>query len=300
MTLCVSGVSESGDAIVSVFDRQLTLSDVASGVILAKSETAVKGVRVHDRWALFFAGDDIRHVGGIIDRLKNQLLDKPSVTLAQAQSTIVKTRNRVLRECVESEVLGPTGLTQSAFLRDGTRLIGDKAFYLELLRQVVNAKAGCDFLLAGFGKRRRMAHLVSILDGQYGTNHDREGYGAVGCGEHVAHQVINALGFSRELSLVQTAYILCAAKFAAEDDCIGRGTNVSVFRRDGSMWTFDADAVRAIWDRSTRVDLPVDLDREMPEPQLVTRPTAARMRRAAQSTPKSPKHGQKSRRPWRA
>lgn len=286
MTLCLSGVCERGDAILSVFDRQLTLS--GPGGVLAQSETAIKGARVNARWAVFFAGDDIRLVGFIIDRIKNRVLARSRVTLSTMQKTVVEARNAVHRECIETEILGRFGITLPNFLALNNRPVQDRALYDGLLHAVLDSKAGCDFLIAGFGARPRMAHIVSILDGTYGANHDREGVGAVGSGETVAHQTLSRLGYSKGLSAKEAAYVLCAAKFSAEDQYVGRGTYVSLFRRNGSVWVLDAEKVRGLWNPTTCA-IPAA---KMPAFRMVTRPSGVkRPHRAKRSTRKSPKHG---------
>lgn len=288
MTLCLPGVSERGDAIVSVFDSQATLTD-GSGNVLATSQTTVKGARVSKQWAIFYAGDDTRHVGFVIDVVKNAILAKPRVSLAQAKQAVTKACSDVLCDCIEFEVLAKYQITLKEFWHRGRQRITDPAVYATVRRAVDTTNLDLDFLLAGFGARSNIAHLVVLKEGYQAFSCDREGFGAIGAGDVIARRVVNHLGYSTTWSSMRAAYVLCAAKFSAEaDQTVGKLTNVSLFKRDGSLWTLDAETVRQIWKGSPK-SIPTDLDQRMPPFRQISGPDS--VRRVARSIRKGPKRG---------
>jgi uncharacterized protein (DUF2267 family) len=295
MTLCVSGIAANQDAVISVFDRQLTLTDNA-GSVLASTEEAVKVARINHGWALAFAGEDIRLVGLIMDSVKNELITKRPVSLERARQAVVSVRDRILNQTLSSEVLGRFGMDVETFWREGQQRITDPALYQSVRDRLLTAESGCDFLLAGFGTRARIAHIMAILDRYAGSSFDRLGFGAVGSGDVDAYQVLVALQYSRKFSVAEAAYALCAAKFAAESHLVGRGTHVSIFKRDGSMCVLNAEVVRPLVQQYGVKHMPAGIEALMPPLKQIVAPYR-NLRRATKSARKSPTRGRRGRTP---
>lgn len=288
MTLCLAGICEDGEAVVCVFDKQLTLETPDE---IVKLDSAIKGARIHRQWALFFAGDDISLVSFIIDRIKNRLRNKRFVTLAEALSAVIRERDAVVRERISTEVLGFTGYTLPRFLREGSKLIGDEDLYGDLLKQVSGTGSGCDLLLFGFGLRSEMTHILLIPDRKYGVGCDREGYGAVGCGRDEAYKTLSHLKYSRSFTVNEAVYSLCGAKFSAEDDYVGKTTHVFVMKKkDAHAYAIDPEKVRSLWNTHL-ADVPGAL------PNMPRLEPIGSKRSARPQAQKAPRRGRKVRPP---
>jgi hypothetical protein len=170
MTLCLSAICERGNAIACVFDDQWTSTYTAA-------EGLSKAARINERWLLLYAGDDIRRIGAIYDRVKRELLAASAVTLTQAQETVRKACDDVVNEELAHGPLRPLGVTVAEFLQQSHYLVPNEQWRNRIWDQINAARVGSDFLLVGFDERGQ-PHLAVLADD--GQNHHLERRGRPG------------------------------------------------------------------------------------------------------------------------
>lgn len=289
MSLCLAAICDSGQAIACVFDEQWTTVHSAAGGLS-------KGARINEHWLLFYAGDDVRQVGSVYDRVKRQLLKADGVTLKQAQEAVRDACDEVVNEDLAHGPLRPIGVTVHEFFRNSHQLVADDARREALFDQIAAARLGSEFLLVGFDDRG-LPHVVALTDDGQSHNFDRRGFLAVGSGEAVSSHYLAALGYSRHLPVQSMVYAISAAKFIAESATVGKKTHVAVLRRDGGPLLLTKTArVRALWERHGRPRLPIGIEDLMPPLKPLRK--RAKARRAGQPVRKSAKRGRSGPTPW--
>ena len=172
MSLCLAGICKSGSAIALVFDERLSTSESVADVV-------TKGARIAPLWALLFAGDNIRSVHSVYDRLKRRLVHQKALSVATVQDEILKAQNQVFLEEIAPRFL-PVDVTFQEFKRNPSSVPNHE----QIAADMAFAQRGYDFLLAGFDDRG-LAHVVELpADGE--AVHCRWGYGELGSGYKMA------------------------------------------------------------------------------------------------------------------
>ena len=285
MTLCIAAVAGSGQAIMLLSDTRFSLG-------YTSGETLNKLSKVHQRWGVSIAGDDIGQASPVIEAVKRWVWDVKLPTRLEIENAFVTATHDALVKKIEAEVLSPYNLTINEFVTTAFRDLGPDAF-ADLRQQVAHAKLGCEFLVFGFDERER-ANLFHVKDRGVVDDHCRTGFWAIGSGDYAAISTLAFHDYNTHLDLPTAAYLICSAKFMAERADLGKTTMVGYMVPNGTVFRVDPEPVRILWDADGKPRLPEKLVDRMPEfyEQAGSRP-ARRPKRLAALTPKSPKHGRK-------
>jgi hypothetical protein len=255
MTLCTVGACEAGEAIAYVFDEQLT-ADQLSADILSKA------ARVNRFWLVFFSGEDVSTVGSVFDRLKKAVINEEKVSRQAIHDALLKASSETFLLEIAPNIL-PFGWTHQQFKSHGRDLLGP-LLHDEVQRQLHAARLnGPEYLITGFDERG-LAHIIDQPPDGWAID-ARWGWQAIGCGRSDATQFLTTIRYTRDMTVNEAIYSLCAAKFVSESAYVGRGTRIGVLRKDGSLWSMPSEPMRALWESELRAPkIPSGLDSRMP------------------------------------
>jgi hypothetical protein len=256
MSLCLAGICKSGSAIALVFDERLSTNESLADVL-------TKGARIAPLWALLFAGDNIRSVHSVYDRLRRRLVHQKALSVATVQDEILKAQSQVFLEEIAPRLL-PVGVTLQEFKRNPSSVPNHE----QIAADMAFARRGYDFLLAGFDDRG-LAHVVE-LPADAEAVHCRWGYGELGSGYKMAAHYLKFCKYSRDLSAREAAFHLCAAKFFSESGSVGPTTQIRLLAKDGTRTTMRSAPVRQLWQREGRPRVPEKLLSKMPKFEIAT------------------------------
>lgn len=206
MTVCI--------AAITLDNHIVTVSDtMASGVILSADEIVVKASPFHKEWMAMMAGDDITPCVPIIDRAAGYFHNRNN-SLAVARAVFKRACQQHLKEMREDAVLGGYGLSMDVFLKTGKRRFTDKIFN-SLCDRMEPIELKCEFLIYGFDAIGN-PHIFTVVGGGSDAVLDKPGFSAIGCGRWAAEGLLYYLKQNISLSMEETIFNLCAAKFMAE------------------------------------------------------------------------------------
>jgi hypothetical protein len=268
MTVCIAAVCDDGKAIAVAMDQMISMHYVSANV-------AMKGRRVHDRWLVMYAGEDISRVEFIIEHFHFRLREqqtKQSLTVPPAY-LVEETFSWVLHFETQAEakrsILGRYGLDMSSFLTKGRAQFGDTVFE-QVKREIDAIRLNCQFLVVGFAEDDEARLFGFTTPGgtePMARRYTPVGFWAIGSGASNALASLMFHGHKRAAPHGLGLYHVCEAKFMAESAIgVGDTTVLGVFRSDGKMGYLSNEQislVRKEWDRKGKPRVPKGIANEI-------------------------------------
>jgi 20S proteasome alpha/beta subunit len=182
MTVCVAGICQ--ESIVAVCDMMVSTGDFSA------DNMALKFRDLHPRWNAFFAGNDITAIIPVIKRAEAIVTGGGSNTLSAITSAMRTAFQEQLIEKQTDTVLARYGLSMPEFLRSGLSYFGEQVF-ASIKYQIDAINLDCVFLVLGFDDDNN-AHIFTVEDPGIISNHDLQGFWAIGSG---ANRALSSLFF---------------------------------------------------------------------------------------------------------
>lgn len=259
MTVCVAAIAASGKEVLAASDSMMSWG---AGIT---SETSLKFDRLHLRWAVLLAGDDIQPAEPIITELKRQLKAAAAIpSCKDVENAIRVSWQAVKNRRAETHVLSAYDIDMRTFVTEGRDLFGEMGF--AELRGAIERESqlSCELLVYGFDEHDSGQLLVAVHPGEP-VSFTRLGFAAIGSGRDSA---IASLMWSppyRTWSDTKDAtYRVAAAKFIAETALgVGKDTTVTGLRANGDIFVLSNDrvkALRSLWDQYGRPRIPPPLE----------------------------------------
>jgi len=249
VTTCIAAISVDR-AIVTASDTRMAFGSELS------VEDVIKLEGIYGEWAGLIAGEDISQAPFVIERAREILRRKKTMTLLVVKNALRKAFQEQLVELVETEFLGTLRIRLKDFRKKRYERLDP-----ELYRAVKKAELGCRFLMYGFDENE-VPHIFDVGDpGGKAESRDKPGFWAIGNGKRTALTFLAQMGQSSEaMRQDATIYNVLAAKFASETASdVGKDTFFFVkrygcnsFRQRGNVL---AD-VRRIWEEKGRLSIP--------------------------------------------
>lgn len=214
MTCCIAALCDNRRAIVIAADKMIGWQ----GVI--ESEPDIHKIyQLAKDWWVMFSGNDIAPVFDVIDKAKERLRGKQSVTLKVAIEAVETSYFQKRAELAEVLYLKPRGLTLAQF----NSTDGAPGWLSESLRATIGDSMQAyampvSLLVAGFDDKKR-GHIFSIEDGDYrgsARRHDIPGFQAIGSGSIGASYLMNFRKVSPSLPIREALYYVAEGKFYGE------------------------------------------------------------------------------------
>lgn len=258
MTVCIAGVAES-DKLVMVMDQMLTVEAVGGDL-----PNLAKGRRIHRRWFVMSAGNDMQHVPPILRRAGALLSDKDKPTVSEAvravEKAYVEHRLKIAQQCV----LKPLNLDMRTLVQMLSS--GDSETLREITDNLNALQFSVHLLAVGFDEYDN-PHIFSILPPGQEGHYDDIGFWSVGSGSESAINNLFLRQYADSLSLPEAIYLLAESKFVAERQWgVGEKTAIVVMKSDDSMAVVTrtkAETVRNIWLKEARPPIPPKLDKRI-------------------------------------
>lgn len=241
MTVCVAAIASSGKEIITASDSMMSWGGVVTG------ETSLKYNRIHKRWAVMIAGDDVLPTETIIRNLSAALNANDEPTTEQVEQAIRESWRIVKNTIATTHVLSAYGLDLETFIQEGRETFGDIGF--ADLRSAVDraSELSCELLVYGFDEYGRGTLFVVVHPGEP-VNFTRLGFAAIGSGRDsaIASLMWNPPHKTYHETL-DSVYRVAAAKFMAESALgVGRDTTVSSLLNDGTAFVLTVNQVQSI------------------------------------------------------
>jgi hypothetical protein len=233
VTVCVGVVFkwnynqvESGAAVITVSDRQITAGDIEY------EPPQVKVCFLTPRLIILVAGSYPIHSEALLltqqTLLGNPELD-PGVIAETYASYIRKIKARLARQTY----LSPLGLDKDSFFSKQKEFSSE--FLLKLTTQIQNFDAGETEALL-IGSDDRVTHLYMIDQNSHVTYHNDVGFAAIGIGAWHAKSQLMRAGYSNQWTYAPALALAYTAKTAAEvAPGVGKETDMYVVNRLGWM-----------------------------------------------------------------
>ncbi len=261
MTVCVAVIASSGKEIVAASDSMMSYGAAVTG------ETSLKYNRVHERWAIMLAGDDIHPAEPIIRELSKHLIEHERPTVAQVEAAIRVSWRIVKNQRAETQVLSAYDLDLKTFMAEGRETFGELGFS-EVRSAIERASEfSCELLVCGFDDFDTARIFLVVHPGEP-VEFTRLGFAAIGSGRDSA---IASLMWDPPHHTYDTTekavYRVAAAKFMAETALgVGKETIVFGLRPDGHTFVLtiaDIQKLRELWHEKGRPRLPRPSDLAM-------------------------------------
>lgn len=258
MTLCLAVLCRKANTFVTVSDLMLSTEWTSADTAVTKMKPFGPG----NRWLCLYAGSPSVWQKAIFERLPERCPGSSENTVENVAAAVKDVFNDTLREEIEDRVLRPLGLSRDTFLRHGREWFGAKHFR-SLVDEVRAVKLDTQFLVAGWDQYQ-LPRLFSVCDDepvsaavQY---HDGLGFHAIGSGWVQGLGSLYA-GYRTQLTLAETVYRACEAKFCGESaPGVGKATVVWMLDGDGKHSIITQESVtqlRAVWEQE-RQKMPSD------------------------------------------
>jgi hypothetical protein len=256
MTVCIGAICDHGSAIVTASDRFVTWGTYSG------SDVALKAARLAPKWITMIAGEDItRGVEDVIRDARATLsaYGNEPFGIAEVQAAVLGAWRDAQNRLATSMVLGPFGLTLQDFLKAGRSKFGDAKFSELTERIQIESLLKCQMLICGFDQNN-IPGLFVCDDEIRCADFTRADFTAVGSGHPAATSSLAFHGYTRDVTLAEAVYQVCAAKFMAEKSLgVGSETLVLCLGEDGkTKWIFKSHIkqIRTIWERDGRPRMP--------------------------------------------
>ena len=223
------------------------------GSTISSDGCAVKMEPFARDWVAMFSGNDITPCLPIIKRAEDYLKGRAN-TLRNVRTIFKRAFQHHLVEMKTDQVLSGYGLDMDTFKKSGRKMF-TAATFDSLCYKIEQVKTDCEFLVYGFDAAGR-AHLFTVSDPGTDSVCDKPGFACIGCGKYAADTMLHYFGQSVNISLDQTVFNLCAAKFMAEHSPgVGKDTFL-YFKRPGSVasrWVAGLlENLREIWETDSK------------------------------------------------
>jgi hypothetical protein len=269
VTVCVAALAESGRAIIAASDSMMSWG---AGVT---SETSLKYERLHKRWAILIAGDDIHPAEAIIRELRGHLSSYEIPTAAQVENAIRASWRTVKNQIAETNVLSAYDIDLETFVTNGRELFGDIGFADLRVALERASELSCELLVYGFNEHGKGTLLMAVHPGEP-VNFSRLGFAAIGSGRDSAiASLMWEPGHQPYHDTLKATYRIAAAKFMGESALgVGKRTVITGLHVDGSIFVLSdeqAAAIRALWEKKGRPQLPKasEMAMQLTEPEWV-------------------------------
>jgi hypothetical protein len=245
MTICITGISESG--IIFVSDSMISTEEFSGDRI------AFKLVALHDDWKALYAGNDLARVTPMSRRICQYMEEagksEGPCSHVDIEEAIRRAWKEELRIRIEDRVLNRYLLTTRDFLQHGETYFGSQ--YQSMKYQIDEIRLGFELLVAGYDSYER-PNILSIADPGGIVHHTPYRFWAIGSGANSAiSHFFSYKGdfFPEEHNSV--VYKCVAAKFAAESSPgVGKNTTVVILNNDGTLCTWaGTDKIRHVWEK---------------------------------------------------
>jgi hypothetical protein len=218
MTVCIAAICEFGRAVITASDYKISLGSVSGDV-------AVKQIRgILPGWSVMYAGNDIAHIGKVLDTCANGADTNTPLSIDKAQDAFVAAYQSVFSRVCSDTYLSPYQLNFDTFKKNGKKI-----FHSTPLSYLQNAIAtfdlGCTLLISGFDAHKR-AHLFTVENPGVSRSFDEVGFWSIGTGQAQANSSLMFhdynIGNDRDLA----SYLVYVAKLMSES-ADGVGTLLS-------------------------------------------------------------------------
>jgi len=234
MTCCVAAICGDGKALVLVADKMIGVGYVEGEPDIEKLQ------RLHPRWWVMIAGDDVAPAFPIIDRAKELLGDGP-VNVDSVTDAMKIAYDQQRTKEAESVYLKPRDWKMERFNREGSQILSD---YRELAAKISEYELSVKFIIAGFNRDGK-AYILSI-DGDdkraEPRRHDIPGFCAIGSGAIGAVYMMFYRDLSPDLKARQALYHVLEAKYFGEQASgVGPRTDMYIARPQATVATASGD-----------------------------------------------------------
>jgi len=259
------------------------------------------------------AGDDITLGAEDVIRNTRQTLaayDDGVFGVSEVQAAALASWRDVKNRIAETNVLSPFNLTINEFVQIGRDKFGDPKFTELVQRIEVESLLKCQMLICGFDQNL-IPSLLVCDDDHPCSDYTRADFMAIGSGHTAAISSLAFHNYTRERTVAEAVYQVCAAKFMAERSGaagVGRDTLVLCLDETGrKKWIFKGhiEMIRALWEREGQPRIPptnqiVDTIEPILKHQKWIREAGPLPPRATKRSPRHAKRGRKRQPPSRA
>jgi hypothetical protein len=254
MTICLAAISSTGKEIIAASDSLMSWGGTVTG------ETSLKYNRLHRRWAVMIAGDDVLPTEPMIRHLTIDIGRYKVPTVQQVEDGIRRSWKFVKNQQATTQVLSAYDLNLEKFIREGRDTFGDIGF--ADLRAAVDraSELSCELLVYGFDESDMAVLFVVVHPGEP-VNFTRLGFAAIGSGRDsaIASLMWNP-SHKAYHDTTTVVYRVAAAKFMAESALgVGRDTTISGLKPDGSAFLLSnaqVKAIRTLWEGEGQPRIP--------------------------------------------
>ena len=238
VTICIAAICDEGRSAIAISDRMYTTFSGSHGE-LQYEPAQTKGIALHNRIAMLFAGDASVHdqLWWEVEAEKVRLgVDSPEITVKWFADTYAKHYQLLRAKCIESEILSPFGLTAKSFLSEQQRM--NPAFVGSITKKILNhAHFDLDLIVVGLDESRGKGEIGLIYTVREGkvNSENTAGFVAIGCGAPQAESELQLAGYTRSISYSRAMLLIyCAKKRAELVPGVGKETDIYSMRYDKS------------------------------------------------------------------
>ncbi len=231
MTCCVAAICGDGKSLVLVADKMI-------GVGYVEAEPEIEKLqRLHPRWWVMVAGDDMSPAFPIIDHAKELLAEEDAVNVDSVSEAIKLSCDKQRADEAEAIYLKPRGWTLERFSKEGNQLLPDAR---ELSAKIDAHELSIQLIVAGFNPNGD-AYIVSF-DGSdkrgVPRRHDLPGFTAIGSGGIGAVYMMFYRSLSPKTKAREALYYALEAKYFGEQASgVGASTDMYIARPKATIAT---------------------------------------------------------------
>jgi len=240
MTLCAAAIA--GDSqIVTISDTMISGATLQSDGCTLKMEPFARD------WLAMFAGDDITQCLPVIQRAKKYFANRAN-TVVTARAAFKRAYQQHLNE-MKTDVVLNGNLDMKTFLSSGKRRFTEKVYaaLYERMDAIKSIGTNVAFLIFGFDGEGR-PHIFTVGDQGADCTFDKPGFCCIGSGMYAADAMLHYFGQAAYKPIYETVFNLCAAKFMAERNGVGKDTFLYVKQPRSVMSSHKTGLIQEIRD----------------------------------------------------
>jgi hypothetical protein len=269
VTVCIAGVADDGETIVTVTDRKVGFGSLSADKAVFKSDL------LGYKSLILTAGNDVARARNVIEkskpRIREEMTTKEENDPRRMAEIVFEECNAERDRVIEASVLKRRGYTWKIF-KDAGKDFCTEAVYFDMQNEISAVKLSLDFLVVGFDGKKQNPHIFYTNWETPPECYDDLGFYAIGSGaanaiSYLAHAV-EYLDYGKAAGKGTVLYHLMAAKFMAESaQDVGRDTFPIIFPKDGPILTTHPlggdDFIRDKWKKAGAPRLPPEIDEAM-------------------------------------
>jgi len=229
MTCCVAALCDDRKGIVLVSDKMI-------GMVGMESEPDISKIfRLHNDWWVMLAGDGISPAFDIIDRAKQSLSRRKSISVSKAIAVVSSSFYEKREQEAETTYLTPMGWTIKKFNSSASKTLPESV-RLNLIYQLASYSLPISLLVVGFDDSGR-GHIFSIEDGPQTMSkglpqrHDLPGYYSIGSGSFGALYMMGYREVGPKMAVREALYYAVEGKYFGEfASGVGLRTDLLILR----------------------------------------------------------------------